>query len=204
MSQCQHGARIIIQSSWRWWRLTFLTTSLCNIVTIKRSPCTPASHFIIIPITHFALQSDSAERISDIIIWFPGGQLRLIDKPIHFLFRWEKAEEDEKARRSWRISKDHQRLSSLVANPAQCRAIKIAVKTVNDCHTVAERFCGLSGARRTPAADVCLCTWAFACALIWIWECVRVFVCESDRLSTQDYGNTGLFLLRLKVASINP
>lgn len=86
-------------------RQYFVISSIFCSSHMSDSPCKGATHSIMISITHFALQSDSAQSISHIITWFPGGRLRLIDKPIHFLFRWKKAEGDEKARRSQSISK---------------------------------------------------------------------------------------------------
>lgn len=64
------------------------------------SPCTWATH-------RFALQSDGAQSTPNIITWFPGGWLRLIDKPVHFLFRWKKS------RRRWKGQKISEYFKSL-------------------------------------------------------------------------------------------
>lgn len=130
---------------------------------------------ITISITHFAPQSDGAQSISNIITWFPGGRLRLIDKPIHF--EKKKKEQEEMKRpedlRVFQKRGDHQRFSSNVTNPAQRRAAEIATKTVNDCHAPADHFCRLSGTRRTPASGVCVRAFVCVCVsvrvLIWIF-----------------------------------
>lgn len=69
-----------------------------------------------------SLQNDGTQNISDIVISFPGGQLRLIDGLILFLF---KKAEDETARRSdTKIQLIHDKSLPLQSNKDLCKDTK--------------------------------------------------------------------------------
>lgn len=109
----------------------------------------------------FALQSDGEQSISNIIMWFPGGELRLIDKSIHFLPGWgkkkkKKAKGDEKARRSQSVSKA-QRAPKIQFTCDQSSSVLIVIRRRSV-------FCGVIGSMASTCSTcMCLCESVSCC-----------------------------------------
>ena len=142
----------------------FFLSSLSGFYT-HDSPSTGATHSIMISIACFALQSED-----DIIAWFPGGQLRLIDWPVYFLFRWRKKFQEMKRPEDLSVflkRERHQRCSSHEIIQFSAEPQQIDSKWLSHTGRALLRFFIWIVPNTSSVCICCFTDLKYACVRVW-------------------------------------